>query len=175
MLSCHQVIPCHPVLLSYVSLVACEFVTLSICYLLSFKLLASLFNWGLRPPQIMISTLIIYCFHCFVFLIDPNKPPPKMKEASEEGDIDAKKSKGKGKDKTLLRHCPNPQSHTQVRARGRSRERRRRRRKTLAWRREMRTRRRRRRTRSGKLRRMEWFRTVMKKTRHAIADCPLWN
>ena len=40
----------------------------------------------------------MYCFHCFVFLIDPNKPPPKMKEASEEGDMDAKKSKGKGEE-----------------------------------------------------------------------------
>merc|ERR1719222_172200 len=33
------------------------------------------------------------------FVPDPNKPPPKMKEASEEGDIDAKKIKGKGKGK----------------------------------------------------------------------------
>merc|ERR1712192_342956 len=34
------------------------------------------------------------------FLIaDPNKPPPKMKEVSEEGDIDVKKGKGKGKGK----------------------------------------------------------------------------
>merc|ERR1719239_1681996 len=33
------------------------------------------------------------------FIADPNKPPPKMKEVSEEGDNDAKKGKGKGKGK----------------------------------------------------------------------------
>ena len=48
----------------------------------------------------MILTLNIIVFIVLSYLIDPNKPPPKMKEASEEGDMDAKKSKGKGKDKT---------------------------------------------------------------------------
>ena len=38
-----------------------------------------------------LSYLILFC-------ADPNKPPPKMKEVSEEGDNDAKKGKGKGKE-----------------------------------------------------------------------------